>query len=214
MELFHDKHAFQNSYWWCQCVKSYFSTDSQYLQLECQSGFQGSFILRNKTREFRNPFIPIAAPPVNYLGKMCVCVCVCVCGSCSVVSDSLQPYGLQPSKLLCPWDSPGQNTGVSCHSLLQEIYPTQGSNPGLPHCGQMLYRLSHRGQPLFGKDKYHLRKDSLWLSSRYLMIARFSVAHEWENIYSVTPILGEKNTSARIPVVIFLEIREMYKNSA
>ena len=54
----------------------------------------------------------------------------CTCGlSCSVVSDSLRPRGLQPAKLL--WDSPGQNTRVGCHALLQGIFPTQGSNPGL-----------------------------------------------------------------------------------
>ena len=46
-------------------------------------------------------------------------------------------------------DSPGKNTGVGCHSLLQEIFPIQGSNPGLPHCGQILYCLSHQGRPSF-----------------------------------------------------------------
>ena len=40
-------------------------------------------------------------------------------------SNSLQPHGLQPARLLCPWDSPGQNTGVGSHSLLQGIFPTQ-----------------------------------------------------------------------------------------
>ena len=44
-----------------------------------------------------------------------------------------------------PWNSPGQNTGVSGLSLLQGIFPTQGSNPGLPHCRQILYQLSHKG---------------------------------------------------------------------
>ena len=43
------------------------------------------------------------------------------------------------------WDSPGKNTGVGCHLLLQEILPTQGLNPGLPHCRQTLYPLSHEG---------------------------------------------------------------------
>ena len=42
---------------------------------------------------------------------------------CSVVSDSLRPHGLQPVRLLCPWDSPGKNTGVGCHVLLQGIFP-------------------------------------------------------------------------------------------
>ena len=45
------------------------------------------------------------------------------------------------------WNSPGQNTGVGSLSLLQEIFPTQGSNPGLLHCRQILYQLSHKGSP-------------------------------------------------------------------
>ena len=43
---------------------------------------------------------------------------------CSVMSDSLRPHGLQPARLLCPWDSPGKNTGVGGHALLQGIFPT------------------------------------------------------------------------------------------
>ena len=50
----------------------------------------------------------------------------------SVVSDSLQTLGLQPSRLLCPWDFPGKNTEVGSHSLLQGIFLTQGLNPDLP----------------------------------------------------------------------------------
>ena len=49
---------------------------------------------------------------------------------------------------LCPWDSPGKNAGVGCHFLLQGIFPTQGSNPGLLHCRQTLYPLSHQGSPM------------------------------------------------------------------
>ena len=48
---------------------------------------------------------------------------------------------------LCPWDSPGKNTGVGSHSLLQGIFPTQGSNLGLLHCRLALYCLSHQGDP-------------------------------------------------------------------
>ena len=44
--------------------------------------------------------------------------------------SALQTHGLWPTRLLCPWDSPGKNTGVGCHFLLQGIFPTQGSNPG------------------------------------------------------------------------------------
>ena len=59
------------------------------------------------------------------------------------MSDSLQPRGLQPARLLCPWNSPGKNTGVGSCSLPQGIFPTQGSNPGPWHCRQILYHLSH-----------------------------------------------------------------------
>ena len=52
--------------------------------------------------------------------------------SCSVLSDSLRPHGLQPARLFCPWNVPGKNTGVGCRFLLQGIFPTQGSNPLLP----------------------------------------------------------------------------------
>ena len=58
------------------------------------------------------------------------------------MSYSLQPYGLYS-----PWDSPGQNTGVGSLSLFQGIFPTQGMNPGLPHCRQILYQLNHKGSP-------------------------------------------------------------------
>ena len=52
------------------------------------------------------------------------------------------PYGLYS-----PWNSPGQNTGVGGLSLLQGIFPTQGLNPGLPHCRRILYQLSYEGSP-------------------------------------------------------------------
>ena len=44
-------------------------------------------------------------------------------------------------------DSPSKNNGVGCHALIQGTFPTQGSNPGLPHCRQILYHLSHQGSP-------------------------------------------------------------------
>ena len=67
--------------------------------------------------------------------------------SCSILFDSLRPHGLQHTRLLCPWNSPGKNTGVGCHSLSQRIFPTEGSNPGLLHCRQILYLLSHQRTP-------------------------------------------------------------------
>ena len=70
----------------------------------------------------------------------------------SVVSCSLRRHGL-----CSPWNSPGQNTGVGSHSLLQGIFLTQGLNPGLPHCRRILYQLSHQGtwvQSLVGELGY------------------------------------------------------------
>ena len=57
-------------------------------------------------------------------------------------TDTLRLHGLYS-----PWNSPGQNTGVRGLSLLQGIFPTQGSNPGLLHWGRILYQLSHKGSP-------------------------------------------------------------------
>ena len=51
----------------------------------------------------------------------------------SVMSNSLRPHGLWPTRLLCSWNSPGKNTGVRCNLLLQEIFLTQGWNPSLLH---------------------------------------------------------------------------------
>ena len=81
-------------------------------------------------------FLPLFLPP--FFPKMCQSESE----SPSVVSDSLQLYGLYS-----PWNSVGQNTGVGSRSLLQGIFLTQGSNPGLPHCRQILYHLSHQGSP-------------------------------------------------------------------
>ena len=60
----------------------------------------------------------------------------------SVLSSSLWPHRLHSQ-----WNSLGQNTGVGSHSLFQGIFPTQGSNPSLPHCRWILYQLSHQGSP-------------------------------------------------------------------
>ena len=62
--------------------------------------------------------------------------------SCSVMSDSLWPH-----EGYSPCNSPGKNTGVGSYSFLQGILPTQGSNPGLLHCGWILCQLSHQGSP-------------------------------------------------------------------
>ena len=59
------------------------------------------------------------------------------------------PALCEPKGLFSLWNSPGQNTGVGSLALLQGIVLSQGSNPGLPHCRQILYQLSHKGSPTF-----------------------------------------------------------------
>ena len=79
------------------------------------------------------------------------------------MSDSVQPYELQPARLLCPWDSPGKNTGVGCYALLQGDLPTQGSNPCLLHCRQTLYHWATREAPgnnLLNYNKNYSMKDN------------------------------------------------------
>ena len=69
-----------------------------------------------------------------------------VCAVCLVAQSCATPWTVA-RQLLRPWHSPGWNTGVSSRSLLQGIFPTQESKPGLPLCGQILYQLSHQGSP-------------------------------------------------------------------
>ena len=77
-----------------------------------------------------------------------VCSPGCLCAKslqlCSTVCD---PVDCSPPDSSVHGDSPGKNTGMGCHALLQGIFPTQGSNPGLTHCKQILYHLSHQGSP-------------------------------------------------------------------
>ena len=78
---------------------------------------------------------------VNTHTHMCV---VCPVLSCSVVSYSLWPHGCSLPGSSVHGDSPGKNTEVDCHALLQGIFPIQGWNLGLPHCRKILYRLRHQ----------------------------------------------------------------------
>ena len=103
--------------------------------------------------------LPLHCPPLPsphrywliYPSASCLLICCTLVSeseSCSSVSDSLRPHGLYS-----PRNSPSQDTGVGSLSLLQRIFSTQGSNPGLSHCRQILYQLSHKGSPK------HLRND-------------------------------------------------------
>ena len=73
---------------------------------------------------------------ISFSNKTCVCthtlcVCVCVCVCVYSIMSNFVTHGLQPTRLLCPWNFPGNNTGMGCHFLVQGIFPTQSSNPHL-----------------------------------------------------------------------------------
>ena len=119
-----------------------------------------------------NPHISVFATHGTKLEEpICVFVCVClwhfliprmkkeqkrtqrsslIAISCCLVAKLFKSFvtlwTLGPARALCSWDFPGKNAAVNFHSLLQGIFPTQGLNPGLPHCRQMLYRLSYVGR--------------------------------------------------------------------
>ena len=81
----------------------------------------------------------------------CMCVCIYTCAVLCWVTQSFptlwDPMDCSPPGSSVHGDSPGKNTGVCCHILLQGIFPTQVSNPGFPHCRQILYQFSHKGSP-------------------------------------------------------------------
>ena len=77
----------------------------------------------------------------------------------SVLSNSLWPHGLWPTSLLRPWNFLGKSTGVGCHFLLQMIFPTQGSNPGILYYRQLLYHLSHQGSPVSKRQGTNIKEE-------------------------------------------------------
>ena len=112
----------------------------------------------------------------------------------SVVSNPLQPHGLQHARLFHPWDFSSKNTEAGCCFLLQGIFPAQGSNPGLPHCRQTLYCLSHEGSSektliyFYGSCLYY----SYFLGTPYHttpgLLTRNKCKVLWRNITILYPI--------------------------
>ena len=77
---------------------------------------------------------------------LCLSAVLClVAQSCSILCN---PMDCSPSDSSVHGDSLGKNTGVGCHALFKRIFPSQGSNPGLPHCRQILSWQSHKGSPV------------------------------------------------------------------
>ena len=105
-----------------------------------------------KTEYWRDKHSPIF---VALFTICCVCVYththththICVCLAIQLCLTLCNPMDCSPPGSSVHGNSPGKNTGVGCHALLQQIFPTQGSNPSLPICRQILYQLSHQGSP-------------------------------------------------------------------
>ena len=90
--------------------------------------------------------LELRPPGRDFILHLMTCAVLCsVTQSCPTLCDPMMDYSLPGSSV--HGDSPGKNTGVGCHALLQGIFPTQGSNPGLPYCRRILYCLSHQGSP-------------------------------------------------------------------
>ena len=109
---------------------------------------------------------------------MCMCVCVgggggSVTRSCQTLCKSL----VEPTRLLCLWDSPDKNTGASCHSLPQGIFPTQGSNTDL-HCRRILYCWATGKAPYQAFAGIQFVRGDCWLVEVLLLPARDTRASE------------------------------------
>ena len=112
--------------------------------LESQSCVLMGTVLSHVSPEWNNSKLSMVL-----IGYNSLCVKVPVPSKNAFDSHSVMSSSLQDNGLYSPWNSPGQNTRVGSLSLLQRIFPAQGSNPGLLHCRPILYRLSHQGSPKY-----------------------------------------------------------------
>ena len=97
-------------------------------------------------------------------------------GNCALRVQS-RPTLCSPARLLRPWDSLGEKTGVGCHALLQGIFPTQRSNPGLLHCRRILHCLSHlrQGESIICMEELKLFRRKTGINLHGLGLAMGSV---------------------------------------
>ena len=115
-----------------------------------------------------------------------------------VVSNSLQP---------CPWDFPGKSTGVGCHFLLQEVFPTNGLNLGLPHCKQTLYCLSHQGSYMLSQ----VSESSLFLWLNCILLCMHCLyGSPWNGHLDCFYVLAIVNNAA---VRVHMSLKDNHFNS-
>ena len=104
----------------------------------------------------------------------------CCCWVAKSCLTLLQPHGLQPTRLLHPWDFPGKNTGVGCHFLLQVIFKAQESNPGLLYWQEDSLPLSHQGSPIYLSIYIYIYFFFLILHCRQIL---YCLSHQGSPVY-------------------------------
>ena len=113
------------------------------------------------------------------------------------MSNSLWPHGLYS-----PWNSPGENARMGSFSLLQRIFPTQGSNPGLQHCRWILYQLSHKGSPTIMGPQY-----PVWSSIQRSCYTKGYLSNQFSFVF----INGNKVLEKELHI---LEIQEFHNSNS
>ena len=99
---------------------------------------------------------------------------------------------MRPSRLHCPWNSPGKRTGVGCHSLLQGIFPTEESNSDLLHCGQILYCQSHQGSPALSICLFYLIKTRLKITIIIEALCK-DINQKFTNTHTSSPLMPRQD---------------------
>ena len=121
---------------------------------------------------FQNLITSYEFQPWGNWGKLHSMIYSCLCDPllplcvCSLVCNSLQPHGLQPTRFHCQWNFPGMNSVVGCHFLLQGIFSTQGLNLCLLHWQAGILPLSHQGNPHIYKTQ-SINKLKDWWGMEY-----------------------------------------------
>ena len=146
---------YQGLFQWVNCSHQVAKILEPQLQQRLQNFSIGLY--NGLTVSLQNSYIEALATNVTMLGDRAFDeVCVFECWITSVVSDSLWPYGPWPARLLCPWGSPGVNTGVGFHALLQGIFSIQESKLHLlylPALAGNFFTTSAAWKVLWGGDK-------------------------------------------------------------
>ena len=163
----------------CRCY--YFSLIKQVVQVHC-----GKKNLKRTNMKWKSTVFPNQNALQLHFGE-------CVSERHSAMSNPLWTHGLLPIRLLCLWDFPCKNTGVGCHSLLQGLFLTQGSNLGFPHYRQILYQLGHLGSPHFGECHFKCFLSVCLCIYPPLYMHAHTLTHTHHKLWCIWWQVGEKS---------------------